>query len=138
LNGLGLRADLPRSRDDALASFREALTVAHRLGIEWLLGDILLDAIATLGPDDPESATYATEGGAIFTRAGASTHLERLDELMRPATGDAAPSGRRGADRTASAIAEPAYGLARAFDGSSSTAAVDDADPGRGPNSAPA
>jgi class 3 adenylate cyclase/tetratricopeptide (TPR) repeat protein len=86
-------------RADGLQGLRAAIAAARELRADHYLGQLLLDAVAVLGPDDPDARALADEARALFERARARAFLDRLDELVarRPPGAARAPSGRTGA-----------------------------------------
>jgi class 3 adenylate cyclase/tetratricopeptide (TPR) repeat protein len=83
-------AILDGRRDEGLAELRPALQQARDIGAKGILVDALLDAIAVLGPDDPETAALAAEARGILEPARMRAHLDRLEELLArsASTGD--------------------------------------------------
>ncbi len=75
---------LDGQRDAALSGLRQAVRSARELGIEWFVGEVLVDAICILGGDDPEAVRLAEEIRPMYARAGDRAHLERIDEALRP------------------------------------------------------
>ncbi|HET7028137.1 MAG TPA: AAA family ATPase [Candidatus Limnocylindrales bacterium] len=69
-------------RETGLAILRDVRRRAADLGVEWLIGEVVLDAINLLGPTDPEVATLAAEARAVYQRTGDNAHLARLDEAL--------------------------------------------------------
>jgi class 3 adenylate cyclase/tetratricopeptide (TPR) repeat protein len=69
-------------RDEAVAGFRESARAARQLDDPWGLAETLLDAVITLGADDPEVAAFAGEARLIFERSQARALLDRLDEAL--------------------------------------------------------
>ena len=81
-------------RDDAVAGFVEAARWFRDHELPVILGGILVDAVALLGPDDPESPAFAAEARSIFEPLGARTILDRLDRIEAGARGAAAAPAR--------------------------------------------
>ena len=69
-------------RDEAVAGFRESARAARQLDDPWGLAETLLDAVITLGADDPEVAAFAGEARLIFERSQARALLDRPDEAL--------------------------------------------------------
>jgi class 3 adenylate cyclase/tetratricopeptide (TPR) repeat protein len=86
--GLGACLDLLEGRREAgLARLRESGRAADESGIDWLFGDVRLDAAHVLGADDPETLRLATQARATYERIGDVVHLARLDEALDGAEG---------------------------------------------------
>jgi hypothetical protein len=85
---------LEGDRDRGVAELRDARRRARDLGIGWLFGDVLIDAIHDLGPDDPEAAAIAAEAREAFEGAGDRLHVARLDEALGSARADSPTATR--------------------------------------------
>jgi hypothetical protein len=74
----GRRISLVRS--DPLA--RAALARSRDIGARSVTADLLLDAVAVLGPAHPRTPALAAEARALLQAAGHRALLDRLDELL--------------------------------------------------------
>ncbi len=77
---------LEGARDSAVAELRELRRRAADTGFAWTFGEVLIDAIHVLGPDDPEAAAIAAEARATYERVGDRAHLDRLEAAMAPSS----------------------------------------------------
>ncbi|HEY3522753.1 MAG TPA: adenylate/guanylate cyclase domain-containing protein [Candidatus Limnocylindrales bacterium] len=75
-------AMLEGHRDDGVAELRSVRRRVADLGFSRMFGDILIDAIHVLGPDDPESAELAAEALATYEQMGDRLHVARVEEAM--------------------------------------------------------
>ncbi|HYM84874.1 MAG TPA: hypothetical protein VEY67_12060, partial [Candidatus Dormibacteraeota bacterium] len=92
----GAVAALDGRREEGLAQLRAGMQLARDLSGKGLLVNGILDAIAVLGPGDPETPALAAEARSILEPIGFRAHLDRLDELLsRPTAGAPAAPGRR-------------------------------------------
>ena len=83
-SGAGI-AVLDSRLDEGLAGYREAVRIARQLGLRTTAGDLLLDAVYVLGPDDPDVPAFADEARELFGSVGAKAQLDRLDEALASA-----------------------------------------------------
>jgi hypothetical protein len=67
---------------DGIARFREAIRILRDIEVPSFVGAALLGMVQALGPDAPETATFAAEARAIYETMGARHHLDRLEEAL--------------------------------------------------------
>jgi class 3 adenylate cyclase/tetratricopeptide (TPR) repeat protein len=94
-------AMLEGQRDTGVADLRAVRRRAADHGFSRMFGDVLIDAIHILGPDDPESAELAAEALAIYEQTGDRLHAARVEQAMarrgpRSAAASAVPAGAPG------------------------------------------
>ncbi|HEX5828843.1 MAG TPA: adenylate/guanylate cyclase domain-containing protein [Candidatus Limnocylindrales bacterium] len=101
----GIQA-LEGDRDGALADYRTALAVYRDLGLELDEAMLAIQALATLGPDEPEVRAMGDAARPILTRLRAAPllrHVERLlatdGERSPGPTTPGAPTGQELAER---------------------------------------
>jgi class 3 adenylate cyclase/tetratricopeptide (TPR) repeat protein len=88
-------AALEGQREDAIAGYRNALSLLRSTGSAFDLARISLDFVILVGADRPATREAAAEARTIFERVRARPYLERLDAAFALAATDAPGAGIR-------------------------------------------
>ncbi len=91
--GRGALAVLEGRREDAIASYLEAIERYRGLGMPFELARLQVDTVVALGPDVPEAAAAGREARETLARLGARAYLGRLDAALTPAPGSGISTG---------------------------------------------
>jgi hypothetical protein len=87
--GAGISA-IEGDRDAALAGYRAGLSAYRDLGLAWDEALLVIQAVATLGPDEPEIAALVDTSRTILSRLRAGPILAGLERLLARAEAAAA------------------------------------------------
>lgn len=89
--------------DEAIAGYREAMSLLRSIGADFPLASLALDFVQVVGGSHPAAREAAAEARPIFERIKARPYLERLDAALAkpaPAAAAATPSESRAVSAT--------------------------------------